>query len=86
MSSENKQPKKRHGRPKKSAGSTSKRTPASPKRSPPPSPLELLSKLSKVLQKLKLRWYLFGAQAVNVYGIPRMTADVDVTIDVLLRS
>jgi len=46
-----------------------------------------------VLSRKKLRWYLFGAQAVNLYGRPRMTADVDVTVEVpaaerpgLLRS
>jgi hypothetical protein len=27
------------------------------------------------------RWYVFGAQAVLVHGAPRLTADVDVTID-----
>jgi hypothetical protein len=27
------------------------------------------------------RWYLFGAQAVNVFGRPRLTADVDVTLE-----
>jgi hypothetical protein len=26
------------------------------------------------------RWYLFGAQAVQVWGAPRLTADVDVTV------
>lgn len=26
------------------------------------------------------RWYLFGAQAVIVYGVPRLSADVDVTL------
>lgn len=30
------------------------------------------------------RWYLFGAQAVQVWGTPRLTADVDVTAS--LRS
>jgi len=25
-------------------------------------------------------WYLFGAQAVQVWGLPRLTADVDVTV------
>jgi hypothetical protein len=25
-------------------------------------------------------WYLFGAQAVQVWGMPRLTADVDITI------
>jgi len=27
------------------------------------------------------RWYLFGAQAVHVWGLPRLTADVDVTAE-----
>src|SRR5690606_19915584 len=26
-----------------------------------------------------IRWYLFGAQAAIVYGVARLTADVDVT-------
>ena len=26
------------------------------------------------------RWYVFGAQAVTVYGVPRLSADVDVTV------
>ena len=26
------------------------------------------------------RWYLFGAQAVIAYGVPRLSADVDVTV------
>jgi len=26
------------------------------------------------------RWYVFGAQAVIAYGVPRLSADVDVTI------
>lgn len=26
------------------------------------------------------RWYVFGAQAVTAYGVPRLSADVDVTI------
>ena len=27
-----------------------------------------------------LRWYVFGAQAAIIYGSPRLTADVDVTV------
>jgi len=27
------------------------------------------------------RWYLFGAQAVAIHGVPRVTADVDVTVE-----
>jgi hypothetical protein len=28
-----------------------------------------------------MRWYLFGAQAAAMYGNPRVTADVDITVD-----
>lgn len=41
--------------------------------------VELLEALSAVLGGLGARWYLFGAQAVTVWGRPRMSADVDVT-------
>jgi hypothetical protein len=46
-----------------------------------PAAVELLKALKKVLGPRRIRWYLFGAQAV-VYGSPRMTMDVDVTISV----
>jgi uncharacterized nucleotidyltransferase DUF6036 len=45
-----------------------------------PAAVELLDQLARVLGKR--RWYVFGAQAVNVHGRPRMTADVDVTIEI----
>lgn len=41
--------------------------------------VELLSALSAVLERQAIRWYLFGAQAVALWGRPRMSADVDVT-------
>jgi hypothetical protein len=44
-------------------------------------PADLLGALSAVLEKLGCRWYVFGAQAVVAYGTPRMTADVDVTVE-----
>lgn len=44
-----------------------------------PAALELLSALSKVLLSWG-RWYVFGAQAVIAYGVPRLSADVDVTL------
>ena len=44
-----------------------------------PAALELLTALSKVLASWG-RWYLFGAQAVIAYGVPRLSADVDVTL------
>jgi hypothetical protein len=45
-----------------------------------PAALELLTALSKVLSNWG-RWYVFGAQAVIAYGVPRLSADVDVTLD-----
>ena len=44
-----------------------------------PAAVDLLSDLSKVLTRWG-RWYLFGAQAVIAYGVPRLSADVDVTV------
>lgn len=44
-----------------------------------PAALELLRALSAVLDRWG-RWYLFGAQAVVAYGLPRFSADVDVTL------
>jgi hypothetical protein len=46
---------------------------------PPPAAVELLTTLAPVLARWG-RWYLFGAQAVIVYGVPRLSADVDVTL------
>ena len=44
-----------------------------------PAALELLTALSVVLNRWG-RWYVFGAQAVVAYGVPRLSADVDVTV------
>lgn len=41
---------------------------------------DLLGDLARAFDALGLRWYLFGAQAAIVYGVARLTADVDVTI------
>jgi hypothetical protein len=45
-----------------------------------PAAVELLAALSKVLSPWG-RWCLFGAQAVIAYGVPRLSADVDITLD-----
>lgn len=45
----------------------------------PPAALELLTDLSPVLARWG-QWYVFGAQAVVAYGLPRLSADVDVTL------
>ena len=47
-----------------------------------PASVELLARLAKVLRKRKIGWYVFGAQAAIIYGSPRMTMDVDVTVAV----
>jgi hypothetical protein len=45
------------------------------------SPLaEALAALARALARLEARWYLFGAQAALLYGAARLTADVDVTV------
>ena len=43
--------------------------------------LDLLRALAEVLESRNTRWFLFGAQAVVIHGRPRMTADVDITVD-----
>lgn len=46
-----------------------------------PAAIELLTALVRVLPRWG-RWYVFGAQAVIAYGVPRLSADVDVTLAV----
>ncbi|MEZ5292510.1 MAG: nucleotidyltransferase [Vicinamibacterales bacterium] len=43
-------------------------------------PAELLSDLAAALAAMGVRWYVFGAQAALVWGRPRLTTDVDVTV------
>lgn len=42
---------------------------------------ELLATLGAAIEQAGGRWYLFGAQAALLYGAARLTADVDVTVD-----
>jgi len=44
-----------------------------------PAAVELLTDAAPVLSASG-RWCLFGAQAVTLYGVPRLSADVDVTL------
>ena len=44
-----------------------------------PAAVELLAALAPVLAGWG-RWYVFGAQAVTAHGVPRLSADVDVTL------
>ncbi len=46
-----------------------------------PAPAELLAALGRAMAERGWRWYVFGAQAVFVHGKPRLTADVDATVD-----
>ena len=43
---------------------------------------EVLRALAPVLKERGARWYLFGAQAAIVWGGPRFSQDVDVTVTV----
>ncbi len=40
-----------------------------------------LADLAAAFAGLGLRWYVFGAQAVIAAGVPRLTADIDVTVE-----
>lgn len=44
---------------------------------------EVLAALSGAFRALGSRFYLFGAQAALLYGSARLTADVDVTVELL---
>ena len=48
----------------------------------PSDPASLLRALSKALDAHGCRWYLFGAQAATIWGRPRLTTDVDVTVEI----
>jgi hypothetical protein len=54
--------------------------------SPQTVPAELLSALSAALSELRATRYLFGAQAAMVWGRPRLTADIDVTVRLELED
>lgn len=63
------------------------RPPGKPPGKPPrrpsqrPAVKDVLVAFADVAKRLGLRWYVFGAQAVNLYGFPRATADLDLTVD-----
>lgn len=48
---------------------------------PAPRLSDALVAFADLARRERVRWYVFGAQAVAVYGVPRTTDDVDVTID-----
>jgi len=43
-------------------------------------PAELFGALARALNEVGASWYLFGAQAALIWGRPRLTADIDVTV------
>ena len=45
-------------------------------------PVELFRALSGAFRRLNAPWYVFGAQAVLLWGRPRLTADIDVTVQI----
>lgn len=51
----------------------------------PPAAVDLLTALAPVIARWG-RWYVFGAQAVIAYGVPRLSADVDVTLALVPNS
>lgn len=52
-----------------------------------PQPVaDLLADLARGFHALGVRWFLFGAQAAILHGAARLSADVDVTVDLGARS
>jgi hypothetical protein len=52
-----------------------------------PQPVaDLLADLARGLGELGVRWFLFGAQAAILHGSARLSADVDVTVELGTRS
>ena len=54
--------------------------------SAPPPIAELLARLQRAFARLGVRWFLFGAQAAILHGVARLSADIDVTVDLGGRS
>jgi hypothetical protein len=52
----------------------------------PPASLDAIVAFARLAEQENLRWYVFGAQAVAIYGVPRTTGDIDVTLDLGDRS
>src|SRR5262245_9424666 len=52
-----------------------------PSRERAPAAAELLAAFGRAMRRRRWRWYVFGGQAVLAHGRPRLTADVDVTVD-----
>jgi hypothetical protein len=44
-------------------------------------PFDAVVAFARFAERNNLRWYVFGAQAVAIYGVPRTTGDIDITLD-----
>lgn len=64
-----------------SASRPRSRVPRASRRGPSPESVEAILAFGEVARRERVRWYLFGAQAVGAYGIPRTTGDIDITPD-----
>ena len=53
----------------------------SARRGVPRESVDAILAFADLARREHLRWYLFGAQAVAAYGVPRTTGDVDITLD-----
>jgi hypothetical protein len=47
----------------------------------PSADVEVYVALARALAPLRVRWYVFGAQAAILYGAARFTEDIDVTVE-----
>ena len=73
----------RHGPRRRNVPKTSrptKRSRTRSRRSTSGSIEDALEAIARAAKRVKLRWYLFGAQAVALHGVPRTTQDIDVTV------
>ena len=43
---------------------------------------DVLAAVADAMHQIRSRWYLFGAQAATLWGRPRLTADVDITVQI----
>lgn len=64
---------------RKTSKRTSGKAPGS-RRSSTGSLEEALKAVGRAMKRVDARWYLFGAQAVALHGVPRTTQDIDVTV------
>ncbi len=47
---------------------------------------DLLIKITKILDKLKIPYIITGGMAVSVWGRPRYTADIDIVVEMLEKN